>query len=62
MLNLGNGAECGRHTRRKGVASRGAGRTIIGNDGGGELSIHGRDGAVRAKDHCPGTDPGDIPG
>lgn len=39
------------------------GRTILGNAGGGELNIHGRDGQVRAKDTIPeGNDPRDIPG
>ena len=34
------------------------GRAIIGNAGGGELNIHGRDGAIRAKDTIPkGNDP-----
>lgn len=34
------------------------GREIIGNAGGGELNIHGRDGAIRAKDTIPkGNDP-----
>jgi hypothetical protein len=39
------------------------GREIIGNAGGGELNIHGRDGAIRAKDTIPkGNDPRNIPG
>ena len=34
------------------------GREIIGNAGGGELNIHGKDGAIRAKDTIPkGNDP-----
>lgn len=34
------------------------GREIIGNAGGGELNIHGRDGSIRAKDTIPkGNDP-----
>lgn len=38
-------------------------RAIIGNDGGGELSIHGANGAVRAKDTiAPGNDPRNIRG
>lgn len=38
-------------------------RTIIGNDGGGDMSIHGRNGAVRAKDTiAPGNDPRDVRG
>lgn len=33
-------------------------RTIIGNAGGGELNIHGTNGAIRAKDTIPkGNDP-----
>lgn len=33
-------------------------RQIVGNAGGGELNIHGRDGAIRAKDTiAPGNDP-----
>lgn len=39
------------------------GRDIVGNAGGGELNIHGRDGAIRAKDTiAPGNDPRNIPG
>ena len=39
------------------------GRDIIGNAGGGELNIHGRDGQIRAKDTIPkGNDPRNIPG
>ena len=39
------------------------GRQIVGNAGGGELNIHGRDGAIRAKDTIdPGRDPRNIPG
>lgn len=38
-------------------------RDIIGNAGGGELNIHGRDGAIRAKDTIPkGNDPRNIRG
>jgi hypothetical protein len=38
-------------------------REIIGNAGGGELNIHGRDGQIRAKDTVPkGNDPRNIPG
>jgi hypothetical protein len=34
------------------------GREIIHNAGGGELNIHGRNGAIRAKDSIPkGNDP-----
>ena len=34
------------------------GREIINNAGGGELNIHGRNGAIRAKDTIPkGNDP-----
>lgn len=39
------------------------GRQIVGNAGGGELNIHGRDGAIRAKDTiAPGNDPRNIKG
>lgn len=39
------------------------GRQIVGNAGGGELNIHGRDGQIRAKDTiAPGNDPRNIPG
>lgn len=38
-------------------------KTIVGNQGGGEVSISGRDGKIRAKDTvAPGNDPSDIPG
>jgi hypothetical protein len=38
-------------------------RDIIGNAGGGELDIHGRDGKIRAKDTIPkGNDPRNIHG
>lgn len=41
------------------VASRG----YLGNQGGGELNIHGRNGAIRAKDTiAPGNDPRNIKG
>ncbi len=34
------------------------GRQILGNDGGGELRIHGRDGQIRDSDTiAPGNDP-----
>jgi hypothetical protein len=40
-----------------------AARAYLANQGGGELNIHGRDGAIRAKDTiAPGNDPRDIPG
>lgn len=40
-----------------------ASRVYLGNRGGGELNIHGRDGAIRAKDTIkPGNDPRNIPG
>lgn len=39
------------------------GRDIVGNAGGGELNIHGRDGQIRAKDTIPkGNDPRSTPG
>jgi hypothetical protein len=38
-------------------------RAILGNDGGGEMVTHGRDGQIRAKDTIqPGNDPRNIPG
>ena len=38
-------------------------KEIVGNAGGGEVSISGRDGKIRAKDTVkPGNDPRDIPG
>lgn len=38
-------------------------KEIVHNAGGGEVSIHGRDGKVRAKDTVdPGNDPRNIPG
>jgi len=38
-------------------------REIIGNDGGGEMLTHGRDGTIRAKDTiAPGNDPRNING
>lgn len=38
-------------------------KQIVQNAGGGEVSIHGRDGRVRAKDTvAPGNDPRQIPG
>jgi len=38
-------------------------RTIIGNLGGGELFVHGTNGAVRAKDTiAPGNDPRNVKG
>ncbi len=38
-------------------------KEIVGNQGGGEVSISGRDGQIRAKDTVkPGNDPRDIPG
>ena len=40
-----------------------AARNYLGNAGGGELNIHGRDGAIRAKDTiAPGNDPRNIKG
>lgn len=40
-----------------------AGRTYLRSHGGGELSVHGTDGAVRAKGSVPpGNDPRNIRG
>lgn len=39
------------------------GRQIVGNAGGGELNIHGRNGQIRAKDTiAPGNDPRNVKG
>ena len=39
------------------------GREIVGNAGGGELNIHGRDNRIRAKDSIePGNDPRNVKG
>lgn len=49
------------HDRQSDAIDRG--RDIVGNAGGGELNIHGRDGAIRAKDTIPnGDDPRNVPG
>lgn len=49
------------HDRQSDAIDRG--RDIVRNAGGGELNIHGRDGAIRAKDTiAPGNDPRNIPG
>ena len=38
-------------------------KEIVANAGGGEVTIHGRDGQIRAKDTvAPGNDPRGIPG
>lgn len=38
-------------------------REIVGNAGGGEVNIHGRNGQIRAKDTIdPGNDPRNIKG
>lgn len=38
-------------------------KEIVHNAGGGEVTIHGRDGKIRAKDTVdPGNDPRNIPG
>ena len=50
------------HTDTQAAAQTGA-RQIIGNDGGGEMLTHGRDGTIRAKDTiAPGNDPRNIKG
>jgi hypothetical protein len=44
------------HTTQKEAAE--AAREMLGNQGGGELSIKGRDGQIRSKDTIhPGNDP-----
>jgi len=38
-------------------------KEIVGNLGGGEVSVHGRDGQIRAKDTVPkGNDPRNVKG
>lgn len=45
------------------AAAQDRAREIIGNDGGGEMLTHGKDGAIRAKDTIkPGNDPRNIKG
>lgn len=53
----GGGSRSGAHapTQKEAIVR---GRQIVGNLGGGDLSIQGRDGKVRAKDTiAPGNDP-----
>ncbi|MBX9244643.1 DUF2188 domain-containing protein [Actinotalea ferrariae] len=58
----GAGKRASAHTDTQAEAIARA-KEIVGNAGGGEVSIHGRDGKVRAKDTVePGNDPRNIPG
>ncbi|MFI8595125.1 DUF2188 domain-containing protein [Microbacterium sp. NPDC078428] len=56
------GARASSHHHRQSDAIDRA-RDIVGNAGGGELNIHGRNGAIRAKDTIPkGNDPRNVHG
>lgn len=58
----GAGQRASAHTDTQAEAIARA-KEIVHNAGGGEVSIHGRDGKVRAKDTVePGNDPRNIPG
>lgn len=58
----GGGSRASAHTDTQAEAISRA-REIVGNAGGGEVTIHGRDGKIREKDTVPnGTDPRNIPG
>jgi Uncharacterized protein conserved in bacteria (DUF2188) len=58
----GAGKKASAHTDTQAQAIDRA-KEIVGNAGGGEVSIHGRDGQIRAKDTvAPGNDPRNIPG
>jgi hypothetical protein len=58
----GSGDRASAHTGPQAEAIDRA-RQIIGNQGGGELSIHNRQGQVRAKDTiAPGNDPRNVKG
>lgn len=58
----GGGARASAHTDTQAEAVTRA-KEIVGNQGGGEVSISGRDGRIRAKDTvAPGNDPRNIPG
>lgn len=58
----GAGKRASAHTNTQAAAISRA-KEIVSNAGGGEVSIHGRDGKVRAKDTVePGNDPSSIPG
>ncbi|MEU3473867.1 DUF2188 domain-containing protein [Rhodococcus sp. NPDC006774] len=58
----GGGKRASAHTdtQREAIARA---KEIVANAGGGEVSIQGRDGRIRAKDTVdPGRDPRNIPG
>jgi hypothetical protein len=58
----GGGSRASAHTKTQAEAIDRA-RTIINNQGGGELSIHNQKGQVRAKDTiAPGNDPENVKG
>jgi len=58
----GGGGRASAHTDTQAEAITRA-KEIVGNQGGGEVSISGRDGKIRAKDTvAPGNDPRNIPG
>ncbi|MBF5082379.1 DUF2188 domain-containing protein [Quadrisphaera sp. INWT6] len=58
----GAGKRASAHTDTQAEAISRA-KTIVGNQGGGEVTISGRDGRIRAKDTvAPGDDPRNIPG
>lgn len=58
----GGGKRASAHTDTQAQAIQRA-KEIVRNQGGGEVSISGRDGKIRAKDTVdPGNDPRNIPG
>lgn len=58
----GGGKRASAHTDTQAEAVTRA-KQIVGNQGGGEVSVSGRDGKIRAKDTvAPGNDPRHIPG
>src|SRR5450830_248632 len=58
----GGGERASAHTDTQAEAIERA-KQIVRNQGGGEVSISGRDGKIRAKDTVdPGNDPRNIPG
>ncbi|MGB2951295.1 MAG: DUF2188 domain-containing protein [Rhodococcus sp. (in: high G+C Gram-positive bacteria)] len=58
----GGGKRASAHTDTQKEAIARA-KQIVGNAGGGEVSIQGKNGQIREKDTvAPGNDPGNIPG
>ncbi|MBN9327394.1 DUF2188 domain-containing protein [Cellulomonas sp. 73-145] len=58
----GGGERASAHTETQAEAIARA-KQIVANQGGGEVSISGRDGRIRAKDTVkPGNDPRQVPG